>query len=126
MNSKRLLKLADFLETKVPNKGFNLGSWKTVSECGTVACACGWGCSIPSFKKAGLKLESIYDWPQYFMIRYKIWQDFAAVSKFFDISIEEVEFLFLDENYPKSHRSKNYVAKRIRSFVKRGGVPQWK
>lgn len=123
MNSKRLLKLANFLETKVQNKGFNLKTWKTVNKCGTVACAGGWACSIPSFKKAGLKLE-LYDFSQYFMIRYKIWEDFAAVSKFFDISIEEAEFLFLNNKYPKSHRSKNYVAKRIRSFVKRGCVPQ--
>jgi hypothetical protein len=67
---KRLMKLADFLDT-VPPKHFDMedytrGLWTddgefsakrlTNHECGTSACALGWAATIPEFKKAGLTL----------------------------------------------------------------------
>lgn len=47
----RLLKLAEFLRT-VPSDKFNMETFS--SPCGTTACAAGWACEIPSFKRAGL------------------------------------------------------------------------
>jgi hypothetical protein len=57
----RLMKLAAHLAT-VPKKEFDMENWynkvegEKVAECGTVACALGIACQIPSFKAAGLKL----------------------------------------------------------------------
>jgi hypothetical protein len=68
---KRLLTLAKFLRT-VPKKRFKMWTWATGdfcgkknepkhNECGTAACAMGWACTIPSFRRAGLKLIDA-DW----------------------------------------------------------------
>jgi hypothetical protein len=60
IHARRLLKLADFLRT-VPQREFDMGEWHKGSEsgsvCKTVACAAGWACSIPSFRRAGLRLN---------------------------------------------------------------------
>lgn len=56
---RRLLKLAQFLETaELPGK-FVMRTWAHEIEngrpaCGTAACAAGWATSIPSFWRAGL------------------------------------------------------------------------
>jgi hypothetical protein len=115
----RLLKLADFLETKVPRKQFNMDVWKFEDACGTVGCALGWGCSIPSFRKAGLKLvwdsEHISAHVKYGDER--IGED--AAEDFFHIELKEAEDLFLDLYGDKSpNETPKQVAKRIRKFVK--------
>lgn len=49
MNAERLTKLADFLESSVPDDKFNLEKWSTgldLNECGTAACACGWATQL--------------------------------------------------------------------------------
>jgi hypothetical protein len=60
IHAKRLLKLADFLRT-VPQREFNMCEWysrvKEGEVCKTAACAAGWACSIPSFRRAGLRLD---------------------------------------------------------------------
>jgi hypothetical protein len=73
---KRLTTLATFME-KLPasaNKHFKMRQWflhtgdhehdigfeverKDMNHCGTVACALGWAATVPSFRKAGLKLH---------------------------------------------------------------------
>ena len=82
----RLLKLADFLETDVERKRFNMTAWaqfakplgkapknavipikfgpfneireaiRSVPKCGTAACALGWGTAMPSLYKLGLRV----------------------------------------------------------------------
>lgn len=61
---RRLLKLASFLE-KLPRRRFDYETWgrskKTtdtlaVDRCGTAGCALGWACSMPEFRKLGLRL----------------------------------------------------------------------
>ena len=55
-HAKRLMRLAKFLPTINPSQ-FNIYAWhEKSSDCGTVACAGGWACTIPAFKKAGLHL----------------------------------------------------------------------
>lgn len=61
---RRLLKLADFLETADLPGEFNLETmaqdWRAGQpQCGTQACALGWATTIPSFRKAGLSLNRI-------------------------------------------------------------------
>ncbi len=59
---RRLLVLADFLETLPPER-FDYGRWAGESwkgkpdlSCGTTACALGWATTIPEFRKLGLRL----------------------------------------------------------------------
>lgn len=77
---KRLLLLADFLEKLPPEKAkhFDMRTWfklsqyrefdgtfeqlcrtKKLGDCGTAACALGWGTQVPALKKAGLTVKAI-------------------------------------------------------------------
>lgn len=63
MHARRLLKLADFLET-IPETRFDLRTWvgdswkgKQDLSCGTTACALGWACTMPEFRKLGVRLK---------------------------------------------------------------------
>jgi len=131
MNKRRLMTLAKYLE-KVPPKRFDMNRWvdgefcgldeePAHDECGTTACAVGWAATIPSFKKAGLKINNRLD-PQ--SGRRKNW---AAVQAFFgDISEEQAMWLFSPEDprywclsRPKETPKK--VARRIVAFVKSDG-----
>ncbi len=59
----RLLKLAAFLK-RLPPKRFDYLNWvgddwqgKPDLSCGTTACALGWACAMPEFKRSGMKLS---------------------------------------------------------------------
>ena len=59
----RLLKLAALL-AEIPTRRFNYDTWvgdgfKGAQDlsCGTTACALGWACTVPAFRKLGLELE---------------------------------------------------------------------
>jgi hypothetical protein len=92
---KRLLTLAKFLRT-VPKKRFNMGFWAAGkfcgkvnepehNQCGTAACAMGWACTIPEFRRAGLKLiDSRFD-DGYSIPVYKEHAEFDAARKFFGL-----------------------------------------
>ena len=61
-HKRRLLKLADFLDT-VPPKRFDFRYWvgstwkgKEDLSCGTTACALGWATTMPIFRRLGLRL----------------------------------------------------------------------
>lgn len=147
MHAKRLLKLADKLETVPPNE-FDLGFWfmpdnRNKKDCGATACAFGWACSIPSFKRAGLtrdvkahegngvvfsptsqaelrdcRLEVNATGCQYMSASDKC-KDFCAASLFFGISSKDVDYLFTDDEYDRGNKTTpKQVAKRIRKFVR--------
>lgn len=152
MNKARLLRLADFLAKlkESDSKEFDMGTWgraeliqtqeaepleidpascgckiekKEVFECRTTACALGWATQIPSFQKAGLKMnwggtltgvdDSVDGAPSY-----KDMEDINEIGKqFFGLTEDETSFLFTgagDHNTPKE------TAKAIRTLVKRG------
>jgi hypothetical protein len=109
MNTERLLRLADHLDT-VPESAFDLMDW----ACGTTACAVGHACFIPEFMAAGLRMDFIdgglpipsfgncYGW--------------MAAGVFFDLPPGASVKLFDPDYY--SHRAKPQdVAARIRQFV---------
>lgn len=81
VRNRRLLLLADFLE-KLPKKfrnTFHMGTWletkvvpfvngdyrydlaeeKVLGECGTAACALGWGTRVPALMRAGLTQKAV-------------------------------------------------------------------
>ena len=130
MNTRRLLRLADFLEHEVKNKWFDLTFWATEGwkdrECGSTACALGWATAIPEFKQAGLKLkvELSYGQPRVpiYIPAYKEKERTSAGASFFGLSYDQASWLFSPWWYPESHTSRRYVAKRIRSFAETQGA----
>lgn len=94
MNTQRLLKLADLLDT-IPPKQFDMGLWSNSPEfnCNTVACAAGWACSIPEFAEAGLHLQYDNDEKTDCSIHYN--DEFRyPLERFFDISNSDVDKIF--------------------------------
>lgn len=141
---RRLLKLADFLST-LPRRRFDFRTWvgeswkgKKDLSCGTTACALGWATTIPSLRRAGLRLvksskdESLsYVTLKQQMVSHAETFDetydssVRAAEQVFGITEEEFQFLFVpngteyhghkpagDEAGPKK------VAQNIRFFVK--------
>jgi hypothetical protein len=110
---RRLLKLADFLET-VPRKRLDMSIFATgdLRECGTSGCALGWATQIPSFRRAGLYLDETS--PR-LRGRPRIVDPFQVAREFFDLSAYDAADLFTP-NYDGSDTPKE-VAKRFRKFV---------
>lgn len=126
MNTERLLKLAEKLDT-VPEDRFDLSSWADdrfmPGDCGTTACAVGWACTIPEFNEAGLRL--VYSpsgpFPQ-FVTSEVNYQWFTAAEKFFDLNFGEADYLFSSMCYVGADRTPSGVAGRIRSLVQQGSI----
>lgn len=140
MQSKRLLKLANFLLNLNPKK-FDLNEViasdikmqdnpsEILNECGTVGCAVGW-CPSVFPKLVGIKyycsvgpswgeqnqLYRVFDKKHPDAIEY---DRFASV--FFGITESEAEYLFYPFAYHKSKRGPKSVANRILNFVKNKG-----
>jgi hypothetical protein len=134
-HKQRLLKLAHFLDS-VPRKKFDIGSFITVksdnlgedfsdeydywtvkalknNECGTVACACGWAATIPSFRKAGYKLND------FGTIMFNGEKDWGAIEDFFGLEETESSYLFLGSSYPYDYKTTpKQVKQRILKFLK--------
>lgn len=135
----RLLKLAQLLE-KLPINRFNYAEWvgsdwqgKSDLSCGTTGCALGWATTIPSLRRAGLRLIPFDDrkggWVALIYGGIRIANSEGAAEKVFGISYEEAKYLFNgDMSAPYEMRSQlagspNWdakpaeVAKHIRRFV---------
>lgn len=136
---RRLQKLAKLLCTKKVINHFNLQGWASTSienltakkiDCGTTACAVGWACTIPSFRKAGLRLESNYSMgPKgigpYPVPHFKNEYGILAAANFFGLSLREASLLFIPGSYHwHKDRDKNgnvkitEVVKRINNLIK--------
>src|SRR4051812_47952886 len=102
MNKKRLLKLADFLET-VPREKFNLNHWVTAlptkpegreeGECGFAGCAMGWAAHAKLFPE--LKFDR---WNMCNIVYYGN-TGWTAPRKLFGISDASARHLFSDDAY---------------------------
>jgi len=153
MNKRRLLKLAEFLE-KLPRKRFNYrrwvgGDWGGAKDlsCGTNACALGWATTIPTLRRAGLRLEpyasnasktwgggyvTLAQPTQRFrsLRSYGIGESIAAGAVAFDLTDVESMFLFSPFSrwsppvVPHGNATPKQVARHICKFVERGGMPE--
>ena len=125
MNSKRLLKLADHLDT-VPRKVFNMGTWYDVDtdaapSCQTQACAMGHATNVPAFRRLGLRKEQTYEdcnTKSYdvTMPGCRNGGGMDAAVELFGIKRDDAEVLF-SPAYDKAPETPKQVAKRIRRFV---------
>lgn len=115
MNTEKLLRLADLVETIAPEK-FDLKNWKGDGDCGTVGCAVGWATEDAWFQAQGLSgkylptCDGRVGW--------------KAVSEFFDTEpsdtyfpSSEASFLFSEDSYVTRPAHPKEVAIRIRLFV---------
>jgi len=130
----RLAKLIEYM-ANLPasaNKHFSMDAWiKHVGKdhahfkageeitrahlhrCGTAACAAGWGCTIPSFRKAGLKL--VYDGTFVGNIVFGGFEAGNALVEFFDIHEDLMSELFGADHGDVSPKA---WAKRARALIK--------
>lgn len=142
MDKKRLLKLAKYLREVVPANRFNLNFWVNTDNsilykdkkplkqlkcndnvCGYAGCAAGWACSI--FKNLELRKHSdkwLLTLSDYYVYNKKTKEyGYKALADFFNITESCAEYLFSPFRYPKDHRGKISVAKRIERFVETNG-----
>lgn len=114
MQRKKLLKLANFLEYYIGNREFNLKIWREEKKCGTTACAFGWCPEI--WRHSALKVvPGTYD--DWNTIEYNGYRGLRAAAKFFDITLDQAEYLFDFVAYRPDHSGRISVAKRLRKFV---------
>lgn len=111
---RRLLTLANALDKPLPRgMRFDLTHWFKKNHCGTVGCAMGVACTIPSFQRLGLKLDSCYSQPDY-----QGYSGVQAAERFFEIDYYDAHSLFMPDDYPYHKRGRRDVARRIRRFVR--------
>jgi hypothetical protein len=131
VNKRRLLKLADLLETDAKNrKGirFDLSTWgnveaadKPVLSCNTTACAMGLAAISGIFKKQGLDYELTPSGNIAIHVK-GAYGGFSAAAELFSISHDESDWLFDYPSYGEAAtltgaKGERMVAKRIRDFV---------
>jgi hypothetical protein len=156
---RRLEKLAEFLQT-LPPKKFTIGQWMNLDHtpkeafieidanyCGTAGCALGWATTIPSFRKAGLRLYSVKNFwgdsstqGEVYLIdpktNEKITDNFGAAAQFFGTG-DDTDWIFCPDFYINEDKvTPKIVAARIRKVLekeakktvekksKRGAMPQ--
>lgn len=142
-SARRLLVLADFLET-VPPERFNfrfiLNGGLSVSadpkvECHSTACAIGWMPNVPEFAALGVHVDEkgaiVIDGPY----NYALDRSFGTAAKVLSLSVLEVDYLFSPQGLhayeapdewdprPISRASAKEVAVHIRSFVAKHRAP---
>lgn len=133
MNKKRLLKLADFLET-VPAEAFDIVEWQSQpaskpegerpGQCGFAGCAVGWAAHGKLFRSFKInKAGKLRYGPDDDALR--SWVAVDTVFGFTPSSIwfgsPEATHLFAAQSYPDDPTPKQ-VAKRIRAFVASNGA----
>jgi hypothetical protein len=97
---------------------FDINQWYTEEECGTVACAIGHAFSDTWFINRGafLEVDTHYTTVKKMYPSYKCRSDYKAICFFFDITLEEAQYLFAS----KPHGSDNTltaVKERIKDFM---------
>ncbi len=127
LTKKRLLKLADFLETKVPTKSFDLNHFvQQKHNCGAVCCAVGW---MPAcMRSPNLKIETVKDFNEGVVFPSVVFtkdgdehRDWDAAAEFLELAPKAVDYLFNPRYYHRSRRGRLSVVDRIRRFVKNDG-----
>ncbi len=86
---------------------------KQMNECGATACAFGWACTIPQFRRAGLTLDAGCGVP-----RFGGQTGYSAAEEFFRVTPDIAEWLFDPEQYScEDHTRPSAVVKRIERYI---------
>lgn len=113
MNAKRLLRLADHLDT-VPVEQFDI---LVIAESTTVACALGHAGLMTCFRRAGLKTDIGSGYITYTDRDGHTSCDLSAAEDFFSLSRTETTSLFSSTGYPSRPITPQMVARKIRKLV---------
>lgn len=113
MNKERLLKLADFLETKVTDEHFDLNEYWTDKSCGAVGCALGWSGICFREDNEARTAE--------FKTGCGLWT-LSNPSGFFNIDSIDVQILFYGDSQFGWEITRKQEIQLIRNFVKNGGI----
>jgi hypothetical protein len=114
---ERLGDLAKVKGNKIQLKSTDVHKIRT---CGFAACAVGWACTIPSFRKAGLRLTATLDNKFMMIPKFDGQTGFEAVEEFFGITGNTASYLFESDAYGQSGKPRpKTVANRIRKVVRR-------
>ncbi|VTU32133.1 hypothetical protein H4CHR_02949 [Variovorax sp. PBS-H4] len=133
-HKKRLLMLANALETRIPADRFDLADWRLHAEgqyeeerrryvsdhellhgCGFAGCAVGWACALPEFNEQGLYWDGAMPAYQHGP-EGPLFGHFDAVNWFFGLKQEHSNLLFAAGSY-EGKAGPLDVARRIRFFV---------
>lgn len=110
---ERLERLKTILE-KIPDGGFNLGSWisgiydeevkaeDVFGHCGATVCAVGWACLDPLLQEEGLKFQtrlSMFGDSKTLIPKFEGECGWEAVNEFFGLDMQVSEILFTEEYY---------------------------
>jgi hypothetical protein len=141
MNNERMLTLYNFMAS-LPSRVIDMDSWRQSDDgannrdiknkqlraaiedpsCGTQACALGWACAIPEFKKAGLKYGQ--QECNYFGPIFGDLEDFDAGAAFFGQTEEQSNDLFAGAEYADEDgmTHKQGFLRRARKLLVEGGA----
>ncbi len=116
MNKRRLRTLQKFLRTKVDPDRFDMDRWAGEIKngkpaCGTSACALGWATTIPSFRKAGLRMTKTkqigkiyvtitgmrHNTKEHYISNVSLHRSLKTAMKFFDITYTEADHIFAND-----------------------------
>jgi hypothetical protein len=121
VNTERLLKLADFLET-IPDKSFNIRQWVTrqadkpegdvPGECGFAGCAMGWAAHARLFDGLTIANDGIIYGGRY--------PGMYAPVHLFGLSLGHARWMFDGPGYDNNPTPAD-VAHRIRAFIASNG-----
>lgn len=140
MNKRRLLKLADLLESDSKNKkGMKFSIWavgyaadysspfEPGLDCGTVACGMGLAAISGAFKRAGLGYRVEGGRIQTTWNNRKVNFERAAAA-LFDIHVNDADFLFTHNITIPSRGAagERGLARQIRKFVEGKVTPPWR
>lgn len=104
----------------VPEEKLDLGTWATSgkvpsqirSACGTTACAVGWACLYPNFKKQGLGIRTFRNKNAGSFPIFRDGGNWIAVEDFFGLTEHEARRLFM--GYGTGVNAKRMVMRAIR------------
>jgi hypothetical protein len=127
-----LLTLADFL-AELPPERFNYESWvgedwdgKPDLSCGTTACALGWACTMPAFRRLGATLIKKWGGGQVCLKDDPNSDSYDVSLRLFDLNAFDHEHLFVGEDDFTDEvegldfdATPKQAARHIRKFVKR-------
>lgn len=113
---RRLKVLAEVVLPTVIEENFDLTDW----QCGTTACAFGWGCMYKPFQEEGLRLSTESEsYKSEVHPLYKKLEGFEAAEEFFELTSKEARDLFLKSHYNQEKPTVNNVISRIRKVIKK-------
>lgn len=136
MKKRLLMRLVKLLEADAKNPNglrFDMGTWghsdagPILQSCGTTACAMGLAVISGAFSKEGLKNEFKNKPRKVAPVMPDGSTGYGAAAALFDIDYCEADYLFSPTAYRDEvigARGERLVARRIRKFVERGGMPR--